>query len=1435
MSSSYVADHIVQHPEPGKELLQFRGDLITFRLVLSRPEKGIAALRTNLGQARIARREYLNGVDFQIPNLGRDWFDVPMAQSAEGEFKVTLPLVDIGHFEAKAFFLPHGKKKAVWMPGSNVVINVEPADTCCGNIIYNAFIRQFGPNKAGGFFTDSRKDCVRILDEAGYVVIPPSGTFRDFIKELDFIVGKLGCRLIQLLPIHTTPTTYGRMGRFGSPYASLSFTAVDPALAEFDSKATPLEQFIQLVDEVHARKAKILLDIAINHTGWAASLHETHPQWLVRNPEGKIEVPGAWGVRWEDLTKLDYRKKDLWHYMAEVFLIWCRRGVDGFRCDAGYMIPVKAWQYMIAEVREQFPDTIFFLEGLGGKISVMRELLNTANFNWAYSELFQNYDRERIESYLTESIGISEGEGITVHYAETHDNPRLASRSLAWAKMRTALCALCSHQGGFGFANGVEWFATEKINVHESPGLNWNAEPNQVDYIQRLATILKIHPVFHDQCRIRVVAHSPGNTLLLHRQHRPTSRQLLIAANLEDEKANDIKWQTADAALAGNVWLDLISGREIHPLRDGDACRLSLEAGEILCLTDNPDDLKEIQQKQFQHREIPDRVFRQRLRAKALDVFRHYHGYVDLGEWDVERASSLLQSDPIEFCSQENPDSGESRVIRWTWPRDKQRKVMLPPDHFLLVQAPGSFRVQFSHAKAILAVEDSLPGNDGNHWALITAICGVEDIQRLKVSMVVYLEKGAEHAEADLLLLHDQEPMVRSEYHRKDWEESGLRTLSTNGTGAMLFVPVEWGRALSRYDTLLGANFHPEVPVDKWIMLSRCRAWVVYQDYSQDINTHCLEKFVIDKNLQGTWHYRIPAGRGKHIILKIQAVLVWQTNTVQVIFEREKAGRKQGSLPDSEVIELIIRPDIENRSYHETTKAYLGPEHGWPAAIHQRKSGFEFQADAQHRLNAQMAGGEFVFEPEWHYMVHRPEDDSRGFDPSGDLFSPGYFKLNVKGGQRVTLYAAATELSEPADQEAVSISRSRPVMPGIDDPTSVFRFREVLTSALRQFIVRRGSLRTVMAGYPWFLDWGRDAIIVTRGLIAAGEIETAGKILKLFGQYEKNGTLPNMLQGENAANIDTSDASLWFMVACRDIVEKEKKETWLDEPCGDRTIRDILYSIVHSYMNGTPNGIRMDAETGLIFSPSHFTWMDTNHPAGTPREGYPVEIQALWYAALDFLGRIDAAEGRWSDLAKKVQRSIHTYFRQEPGNYLADCLVAKPNTPVQRAEPDDALRPNQLFAITMGAVGDQRLCRGILDACQELLVPGGIRSLADRPVHRPLEILHGGRLLSDPHRPYRGRYEGDEDTSRKPAYHNGTAWTWPFPSFCEAWAMVYGKASRRTALAWLGSIKDLLENGCIGQVPEILDGDFPHRQRGCPAQAWGVSETLRVWLQLTDS
>jgi predicted glycogen debranching enzyme len=209
--------------------------------------------------------------------------------------------------------------------------------------------------------------------------------------------------------------------------------------------------------------------------------------------------------------------------------------------------------------------------------------------------------------------------------------------------------------------------------------------------------------------------------------------------------------------------------------------------------------------------------------------------------------------------------------------------------------------------------------------------------------------------------------------------------------------------------------------------------------------------------------------------------------------------------------------------------------------------------------------------------------------------------------------------------------------------------------------------------------------------------------------------------------------------------------------------------------------------------------MDTNYPACTPREGYPVEIQALWISALKFLGR--------NELAAKAEMSLKRLFKWEFG--YRDCLAAPRGTPAASAVGEDTIRPNQLFLITLGIVND----REILQATEELIVPGGIRS------------------LNAAHPLYKGVYSGDEDSSRKPAYHNGTVWAWQFPLFAEALVMT-GMCSKDVACSLLATAVENLNAGTLCHISENTDGDSPHRQKGCTAQAWSLSELLRVWLKL---
>ena len=223
----------------------------------------------------------------------------------------------------------------------------------------------------------------------------------------------------------------------------------------------------------------------------------------------------------------------------------------------------------------------------------------------------------------------------------------------------------------------------------------------------------------------------------------------------------------------------------------------------------------------------------------------------------------------------------------------------------------------------------------------------------------------------------------------------------------------------------------------------------------------------------------------------------------------------------------------------------------------------------------------------------------------------------------------------------------------------------------------------------------------------------------------------------------------------------------------------------------------------------------------------------MWVAGLSFLSDIDP-DSRWISTAQLARKSIATLYTSDDRPYLSDCLHATPGQSAAEATADDHLRCNQLFAITLGAVTDMALARRMVRACEELLVPGAIRTLADRRTEFPLPFNREGEVLNDPHRPYWGQYSGAEDFTRKPAYHNGTAWTWPFPSWSEALYMAYGDPALETALAILSTSASLFESGSIGQLPEILDGNAPHSQKGCGAQAWGASELDRVLALLEE-
>jgi starch synthase (maltosyl-transferring) len=495
-------------------------------------------------------------------------------------------------------------------------------------------------------------------------------------------------------------------------------------------------------------------------------------------------------------------------------------------------------------------------------------------------------------------------------------------------------------------------------------------------------------------------------------------------------------------------------------------------------------------------------------------------------------------------------------------------------------------------------------------------------------------------------------------------------------------------------------------------------------------------------------------------------------------------------------------------------------------------TGFTFAPAADRKLTVTSQGGTYHDAPEWALDLVHAEESTRGLADKGDAFSPGWFDLPLRAAEPVTLVINA-EAEAPSPEHIKRAAREFE-RKGDADGSS---FEACLRRAARAFLVRRGDGSTVIAGYPWFLDWGRDTLIAVRGLVAAGHTEEARQIILTFAAMEEGGTLPNVLAGERAQNRESSDAPLWLGLACEELAEAIGPAFYAEPVDGKRSVLDVLESIATHMLAGTSHKVYVDDLSGLVFSPPHYTWMDTNYPAGTPREGYPIELSVLWVRLLRQLARLGRATAQrpYRELAERTRVSLDRFYWPDKG-YFGDTLHAPFGTVASAAKLDDHLRPNHLLAVSLGVIEGERAQRTVQAATRYLLVPGAMRTLAPLPVSLALPIARDdGTLLNIPNFPYWGRYEGDEDTRRKPAYHNGTAWPWWLGTYCEALARAWAPdpAALQAARAILGSTAHLLREGCIGQLPEILDGDAPHRSRGCDAQAWSVTETLRVWLLLS--
>ena len=1498
-------------PAPGDRLRRFVGDRIAFT-VRDGEGRGAkpgwrAVLRTNLGRAAVLRQEIIRARTRDLPLAGASWRDIAMNQQ-EGGWALELPLAEVGFFRAKAY-LVDARGWQHWPPGPDVGIAVHPNGYRTANTLYCAFPRMFGPTKTAPSTLDPKlEQRLGELDTAAYTVIPPSGKLRDLISCLPHILGTLGCRILHLLPVHPTPTTYARFGRFGSPYAAVDLTAVDPALVVFDRRTTALDQFRELTYAVHLRGGRVFLDIVINHTGWGSVLQDTHPEWFLRQPDGQFVSPGAWGVTWEDLVELKHVNVALWDELAEMFLTWCRRGVDGFRCDAGYKVPVAAWQYLVARVQQEYPETLFLLEGLGGAWETTEALLTEGGLQWAYSELFQNYSGAQVAGYLDHSFRQDERVGLLVHYSETHDNERLAARGRAWSLLRNRLCALAGVSGGFGFTCGVEWLATEKVDVHGSSGMAWDNPDNLLPELARLNSLLAEHPCFFDGAKTTRLSPPDSPVYALRRQSAEGQEVALVLVNTDVEHGHTLALRQ-DSAAAGPAarppsgqgapraersasgkpalalagWVDLL-GQALPALAPGadGAVSLTLGPGAAYCLAPEPAP-RGLWGDDYRH-----------ARARAawgLAALSEVVPLEAIGEVDWRALAAAVAGSPENFLAlishlaTAGAEAGQlgraildasvqaragaaatagasaegtfyPRVVTWQL-LDARRVTPVPPLHWLLIRDAAPFR-------AMLDCQDGSPPRNvqsipvpGGHVACFSP-------RQEGANARLLLERYApaqQQVEAAVRFLPAQPGTsglgVRTTGLLPAAQPSGpapappqgrpepLRptdlVLLTNGRGAMARLCVDLGRVNSKYDCALGANLHPSLPVDRHVLVKRIRVWVNADGFISPLDFSNLASFA--PGPPAAWHFVANAGDGRTVEIDLKADMLRERNTTVFEFSRPTAEQAAGKqLPAGAEVALTVRVDIEDRNFHGETKRNGGAEYHFGSHLDSldERTGFAFTPAGDRQLRAFADAGCYHPQPEWCENITHPVEQSRGQVGSGDAFSPGWFELPLPKGAKATLVLTA-EPADPSREEIESLGSHVQTPPARAPFPAEDLFGQQLLRAARAFVVRRGQGKTVIAGYPWFLDWGRDTLICARGLLAAGLVEEVTQLTLTFARFEQDGTLPNTIFGEDASNRDTSDAPLWFGIVCEELAALTGNAFYQTQAGpGKTTIADVLWDIALNYAKGTPNGIRMDPASALIWSPRHFTWMDTNYPACTPREGYPVEIQALWIRLLRQLERLGnrAKPPGWDALAAQALDSVERLFWLEPRGYYADLLAARPGQTAAGAVADDALRSNCLFLVSLGLAGGGRARRCVQAARRYLVVPGALRSLAPLPVSAPLPIYGSdGRLLNNPTEPYWGRYEGDEDTRRKPAYHNGTAWTWTLPGFCEALARAwdFSPAAAAAARAYLGAMASLMAQGCLGQIPELLDGDAPHTPRGCDAQAWAVTEALRVWKLLGEA
>lgn len=462
---------------------------------------------------------------------------------------------------------------------------------------------------------------------------------------------------------------------------------------------------------------------------------------------------------------------------------------------------------------------------------------------------------------------------------------------------------------------------------------------------------------------------------------------------------------------------------------------------------------------------------------------------------------------------------------------------------------------------------------------------------------------------------------------------------------------------------------------------------------------------------------------------------------------------------------------------------------------------------------------EYNREPYWYYNFEYETDKKRGLDFQEDLYNPGYFETRMEETSGQVFYVVATtsgitENFNVEEEFRKEITRRKKVCSALDVTDT---FVKTLGLSADSFIVKRQttSSASVIAGYHWFADWGRDAMISLEGLtLVTGRYDKARQILSTFSKYCFKGLIPNYFPDheDEYTSYNTVDASLWFVHAAGRYFAYTKDQAFV------RTIWPVISDIIENYIKGTVNNIHMDSD-GLVFHGPQLTWMDAKIGSlnVTPREGKACEINALWYNALCTEGWLAESIGLYSKNYKNLGRRVKENFCKKYWNADKSCLYdcIYPEDPDIK---DASVRPNQIFAISLPfpVLSEDKAFYVLQKVAEDLLTPYGLRT------------------LSTADSKYARKYEGDA-ASRDEAYHNGTVWPWLLGFFISGYLKVHGNSenSRQYCRTLLLRFNEHFNDAGIGNVSEIFDGDFPHNPGGCISQAWSVAEILRAYAEVT--